>query len=107
MQQAGNKVQFNQDFDSQEATLRGIITKVRGRTLTVRNSASGSIKDYTASEDMFFQNYIDNFGPATPSSDLKQLKIDKNVIIKLKLIDGVFKISSIQYLPDLAPPPLN
>ena len=92
-------------FSSQTAFIRGEITKVDGKKLSVVNLTNKQTGDITASD----QIVVTKVGQATPSKvDLKSLELNKEVLINLELTNGNFEATSIQYTtPTPSLPPLK
>lgn len=96
-------------YSSQTATIRGIITKRDGDTLTVKNlntQVTGNIK--TAAKIVIL-DATSKQGTASPSADLSKIKLDKEVFITLETINNHYEATIIQYVvpaPSL-PPLLN
>ena len=92
-------------YASQTATIRGLITAVNGKTLTVKSliddSTTGNI---TLSDNVI----ITKPGSTTPSTNLSSIEQNKEVLITLEMFEGNYKVISLQYpvpAPSLAPIP--
>lgn len=93
-------------YTTQTATIRGKVTKVEGKTLTVQNS-QGTTGTIEASDKVLVSKLrtAGSTAPASPSSDLKQVTLNEEVLITLQLTEGTYKAVLIQYLPPLPPLP--
>src|SRR5438270_116011 len=94
-------------FNTQTASLQGQIIAVNGQTLTVRNS-----KNNTGQLILAKGFSISSYPKGVPktSSDIKDIELNKDVMIVLTSENGEFRITNINYL--LAPltnttPPTN
>jgi len=96
-------------FDSQNATFMGKVTAVEGNKLTVESN-KGVKGEIMANENLIV---LDPSNPiATPSSDLKKLQLNKDVIISLMIKDNQYIATALNYVIPLPsfdpskPPPL-
>ena len=103
--QSAAKEETGKLFSSQTAVIRGEITKVAGKKLSVRNLTSDQSGDITASD----QIVVTKVGQTAPSKvDLSSLELNKEVLINLELTNGNFEATSIQYTtPTPSLPPLK
>ncbi|TSC85723.1 MAG: hypothetical protein G01um10147_1114 [Microgenomates group bacterium Gr01-1014_7] len=98
----GNQsVAKNPIFKSQTATFQGIITKVDGSELSVKDD-SGNTDTFSVSSKAVIYKFTGSSSQASASSDLKSIDTDKQALVMLELIDGKYQIVSVSYLP---PPP--
>lgn len=96
-----SKVESNKLFSSQTASLRGVITNIEGNKLTIKNLNTGATGDINTS----LRVSIFKSGK-TPSPDLSLIELNKEVLISLEMIGGVWQAVTIQYpnpLPSLPP----
>ena len=100
--QSSAKEETGKLFSSQTASLRAEITNIEGNKLTVKNLNNAAIGDINTSSKIS----ILKPGKATPSSDLSSIELNKEVLISLEMIGGVWQAVIIQYpspLPSLPP----
>lgn len=86
-------------FSAQTAIVEGVITKSTGSALTIKNN-KGQIKEFPVA-----QNVLTIYGAdekpktATAAPKLKEIALDKPVLINLRLTGNGYQAVSITYLP--------
>ena len=97
----------NSFYSLQTASIRGVITDRNGNDLKVKNlnnQVEGSVK---ASNRLIIAKAGNKPNPATPSSDLSSIELNKEALISLEMIDGEYQAVLVQYtLPSPSIPPL-
>lgn len=100
-------------FTSQNATVEGKVTKVKGNVISVENT-KGVKGDVELSKNVMISKNT-NQGIATPSSDLKNIELNKTAFISLTTNPetGNLEVNMITYMATapgtggtIAPPPL-
>lgn len=94
-------VSKNPIFKSQTATFQGVITKVSGNSIEVKND-SGQVATFPVAGKVVIYKFTGASPQASASSDLKSIETDKQALVMLELIDSGYQVVSISYLP---PPP--
>ena len=92
----------NSLYSSQTAFIRGKITHIEGKILSVINLNNATSGNIIASDRLI----VTKPKQASPSSDLSQLETDKEALISLELKDDRYEAVSIQYVnppPNLPP----
>lgn len=87
-------------FQSQNATIQGTITKVEGQNISVTN-VNGESGQFPVSSKVVIYKFRPGSSQASPSSELKDISINKPVLINLELTGGQYQVTSIS---DLATP---
>jgi hypothetical protein len=92
----------NSLFANQEATIRGKITQRDNNTLIVKSDSgqSGKVK---VSDQVIINRFDERARPATPSSDLRSIELNKDVTLLLNFVNGEYVVSTITYFPPLPP----
>ena len=99
----GNQsVAKNPIFKSQTATFQGVITKVDGSNLSVKDD-KGQTDTFPVSQRAVIYKFKAGSPQASASSDLKTIETDKQALVMLELVDDKYQVVSISYLP---PPPV-
>ncbi len=97
----------NSLYTSQTALIQGTVTKVTDKTITVKNTAGVEGTVELGSNVLISKlNTAQGGLPATPSSDLKQIELNKAAVVNLQMIDGKFKVMSVTSIPSQAPTPV-
>lgn len=84
-------------FQSQSATVQGTIIKVSGNKITVQDDKKQTGEFITSPRLVIYRPPKDN-KPATPSSDLKTLELNKKALIIFEFANGEYQAASISYL---------
>lgn len=94
-------------YANQSATARGKITKFNNSRLTLRKD-DFSEAEFKISPNVRIYKYLSSSSPATVSTDVKSLEIDKDVLLTLTSDDkNEYHISTITFLPPDSPIPLT
>lgn len=89
----------------QSARATGIITKFNSSRLTLEKD-DGTDAEFMISPSVRIYKYTSSNSPATVSSDVKSLEIDKEVLINLVSSDNnEYQVSTITFLPPDSPIP--
>lgn len=90
-------------YTSQSAIIRGKITSVNGKTITVKNTRNDSAGNVLVTE----KTIITQPGANTQNLDISKIELDKEVLISLEMANGQYEAVSIQYTsPTPSLPPL-
>jgi hypothetical protein len=92
-------------FDSRIGSVSGKVINVKEKTITIENNKKQS-RDFEAADKVFILTNSEK-GPASPSSDLRQIEIGKNAYISFNMEGAIYKIHSITYMPNTPPLPLT
>lgn len=85
-------------FLEQRAIFQGKITKFDGSKVSLENK-QGLKGEYALSAHPVIFKQMDSAKLATPSSDLKEIELNKEAVVVLKLEDaGGYKVTNINYL---------
>lgn len=95
-----NSISENSLYSSQTASIRGIITKIDGETLTIKNLNN----QVTAQQQISTRLIVSKATlrpdrTATPSSNISSIELNKEAFIQLEMIGGRYQVTSIQYTP--------
>ena len=104
-----NAVSENSLYSSQTAMIRGMITKVDGETLTIKNLNNQATGNQQVSSRILITKATSQPNKtASPSSDLSSIELNKEALIHLEMIGGRYQITHIQYiLPAASLPPIT
>lgn len=94
----------NNLYSSQTASIRGVVTAVEGKRLSVKNLITGSTGKIQASTNLAIAKSFN----AKPTSDLSAIELNKEALISLVMVDGGYQITAIEYVtpaPSLPPIP--
>ncbi len=93
------KVTKNPLFTTQSATIHGKITAINDKLITIQtiNNITQQVK---IADNVAISKLGNNNRPNPPTSDIKTLESNKNVLLSLEFMDGEYKVVSITYLPD-------
>lgn len=104
-----NDTSTNSLYSSQTANIRGVITKVDGETITIKNLNNQATGQQQVSSRILITKVSARPDKlASPSSDLSTIELNKEALIQLEMIGGQYQITSIQYiLPTASLPPIT
>lgn len=92
-------------YANQSATAKGRITKFNSSRLTLRKDDSTEA-EFKISPNVRIYKYVTSNSPATVSTDVKSLEIDKDVLLNLISDDkNEYHVSTITFLPPDSPIP--
>ncbi len=92
----------NKFYTSQSALIRGKVTEVKGNMLSVVNSynVAGTVK---LSQTLYINKASPGAKLAPPSSDIKDLELNKDVLITLETINNELQVTMVQFVPNIPP----
>lgn len=94
---------LNDLFTFQNATINGQVTKVDGKVLTVKNN-KGVTGTVETADQVMVMIFSDNGSMASPSSDLKKVPLNKDLMINLNMTDNKMKVTTISSAPPMLAP---
>lgn len=89
-------------FSSQSASIQGKITKLDGDRLSITNSA-GVSGEFGISPNAMVFKFRNATSQASPSSDLRTVELNKNVVVNLNFENDAYLVVSISQLPETTP----
>lgn len=94
-------------FDSQSATIRGVITKKGDGVITVRRLNNQTTGVLNTSKRLIVAD-ANKVANASPSASLDNVQLDKEAVIFLEKFEGKYQVVLIQYtLPAPSLPPIK
>lgn len=88
-------------FDTQNASVNGKIAKIAGNNVTIENKKKGSIEAVVSPEVIITDNSTGEI--ASPSGDLKNIKLNTETFINFQFINGKFQVTNITFMPETPP----
>ena len=88
-------------YSSQTAFFKGQILSINGKEIHVKNLNNNIEGDIKLSDQLVISK-----GNSQPTSDLKAIELNKDVLINLLMLNGEYKATSVQYIsaaPSLPP----
>lgn len=91
-----NIVKADKIFSSQNGIINGVVTKVEGQNITIKSTSNVVGTFPLAPRFVVNKRVVGEIAPLI-SSEVKDIEVEKTVLIVVDAIDGQYKISSIDY----------
>ena len=89
-------------FESQTATITGMVTALNGNTITITDQKNQSDQFAVSNRMLIFK--LSLTGPSSsPSADLKSVELNKPAVFSLEKNGQNYEVISIRYLPITSP----
>ncbi len=102
VQNMEQKINGSPLFQTQSATITGIVTSVLDKTITISDTKNQT-GQFMASDKLIVLSIDSKPNPTSSSASSPSIELNKLALIHLQLEDGQFKVVSIGYLPLNAP----
>jgi hypothetical protein len=91
--------QNSQSFVFQTASVNGIITAVSPKSITLKNTQTNQSQAFPYNDHLMITTLSKENKPATPSSDIKNIELNKDVLVNLAYEEGRYIINYIYFTP--------
>jgi hypothetical protein len=91
--------QNSQSFIFQTTSVNGVITAVTPKSITLKNTQTNQSQAFPYNDHLMITTLSKDNKPATPSSNLKSIELNKDVLVNLAYEEGRYVINYIYFTP--------